>query len=495
MVENRSIWQQDWLARWALYRPEKAALQEHEGGRMITYRDLNALANGMASFLNSKLGVKKGDRVVVIAEYSITLVALWGAAQKLGFALVPLNYRLAAPEIKEISEDADPVLIFYENHFIHLLPETENIPAYEMQVLAEVSAREDFDVHAVEEDDSLFIIYTSGTTGKPKGVRYTHKMAFWNSINTALSLSLSSENRTVNVMPPFHTGGWNVLLLPFLHHGGFTYLFKKFEADQVLAKLEEMKCNIFMGVPTMLAMMAQDDHFADTDLHNLDYIIVGGESMPVPLIEKYAAKGVAIRQGYGMTEVGPNLTSLHQDDAIRKIGSIGRPNFYVQHRIVKEDGADAGANEAGELWLRGPMVTPGYWNNAEAGKNAFSEDGLWFKTGDIVKEDEEKYLYIVDRLKNMYISGAENVYPAEIERVLKQNENIKECAVVGVKDEKWGEVGKAFVVLHNPMDEAELKAFCIERLAKFKVPKYFIILNELPLTDSGKIDRKKLKQQ
>lgn len=492
---KQEVWQQDWLARWALYRPDKAALQEHEGGRMIQYRGLNALANGMASYLLTQHGVKKGDRVVVIAEYSITLVALFGAAQKLGFAMVPLNYRLAAPEIKEISEDADPVLIFYENHFAHLLPQSENIPAYEMHVLEAVQPQTHFDVQAVDEDDSLFIIYTSGTTGKPKGVRYTHKMAFWNSINTALSLSLSSENRTVNVMPPFHTGGWNVLLLPFLHHGGFTYLFKKFEADQVLARLAEMKCNIFMGVPTMLAMMAQDPNFVSTDLSNLDYIIVGGESMPVPLIEKYALKGVAIRQGYGMTEVGPNLTSLHQDDAIRKKGSIGRPNFYVQHRIVKEDGNEALANEAGELWLRGPMVTPGYWNNAEAGKAAFSEDGLWFKTGDIVIEDEERYLYIVDRLKNMYISGAENVYPAEIERVLKQNENITDCAVIGVKDEKWGEVGKAFVVLKQPADEASLKAFCTERLAKFKVPKYFIVLDALPLTDSGKIDRKKLKQQ
>ena len=221
---KQEVWQQDWLARWALYRPEKAALQEHEGGRVINYRGLNALANGMASYLITQHGVKKGDRVVVIAEYSITLVALFGAAQKLGFAMVPLNYRLAAPEIREISEDADPVLIFYEDHFAHLLPQSENIPAYEMQVLAGVQPQAHFDVHAVEEDDSLFIIYTSGTTGKPKGVRYSHKMAFWNSINTALSLSLSSENRTVNVMPPFHTGGWNVLLLPFLHHGGFTYI-------------------------------------------------------------------------------------------------------------------------------------------------------------------------------------------------------------------------------------------------------------------------------
>ena len=215
-------------------------------GRMIQYRDLNALANGMASYLLTQHGVKKGDRVVVIAEYSITLVALFGAAQKLGFAMVPLNYRLAAPEIKEISEDADPVLIFYENHFAHLLPQSENIPAYEMQVLEAVQPQPHFDVKEVEEDDSLFIIYTSGTTGKPKGVRYTHKMAFWNSINTALSLSLSSENRTVNVMPPFHTGV--ECTVAAISAPRRLYLsVQKFEADQVLARLAEMKCNIFYG--------------------------------------------------------------------------------------------------------------------------------------------------------------------------------------------------------------------------------------------------------
>lgn len=222
-------------------------------------------------------------------------------------------------------------------------------------------------------------------------------------------------------------------------------------------------------------------------------MIVGGESMPIPLIRKYAEKGVAIRQGYGMTEVGPNLTSLHQDDAIRKIGSIGRPNFYVRHRIVNEEGKDADVNQSGELWLQGPMVTPGYWHNEEAGKNAFSEDGLWFKTGDIVREDEDKYLYIVDRLKNMFISGGENVYPAEIERVLRQIPEVKDCAVTGVKDDKWGEVGKAFLVLNAPVTEEKIKSFCMENLAKFKIPKHFVYLESLPRTDSGKIDKKALK--
>lgn len=250
-----------------------------------------------------------------------------------------------------------------------------------------------------------------------------------------------------------------------------------------------------MGVPTMLGMMANEKSFEISDLSCLDYIIVGGESMPIPLIERYATKGVAIRQGYGMTEVGPNLTSLHQDDAINKKGSIGRPNFYVQHRIIHENGHDCKANEAGELWLRGPMVTPGYWHNDIATKDAFSPDGQWFKTGDIVIEDEDKYLYIVDRLKNMFISGAENVYPAEIEKVLRQLADIQECAVIGVKDEKWGEVGKAFIVkpAESLISDEEIRNFCISKLAKYKVPKYITFIAALPKTDSGKIDRKLLK--
>lgn len=486
------VWQQDWISRWALYSPDKTALEEHESGQTCTYRQLNQMANGFVNLLNQKYHIHKGDRIVVLAEYSIPLIALFSAIQKSGIIMVPLNYRLSVNEVAEIMADADPSLILYENHFQHLIP--ENDKNLEFSTFTTQATWSDVDVtHPVDEDDSLFIIYTSGTTGKPKGVRYTHKMAFWNSVNTSISLKLTSESRTINVMPPFHTGGWNVLLLPFLHHGAYTYVCRKFEPEIVLEKLSSLRCTIFMGVPTMLSMMALENSFEKTDISCLDYMIVGGESMPIPLIRKYAEKGVAIRQGYGMTEVGPNLTSLHQDDAIRKIGSIGRPNFYVSHRIVTEEGIDADVNQSGELWLQGPMVTPGYWHNEEAGKNAFSEDGLWFKTGDIVREDEDKYLYIVDRLKNMFISGGENVYPAEIERVLRQIPEVKDCAVTGVKDDKWGEVGKAFLVLNAPVTEEKIKSFCLENLAKFKIPKHFVYLESLPRTDSGKIDKKALK--
>ncbi|MBK7807680.1 MAG: AMP-binding protein [Saprospiraceae bacterium] len=490
-----NLWQQDWISKWALYSPNKIAIQEHESGKEITYKSLNDCANGIAQYLNSEYNIVKGDRVAVLAEYDIEYVALFSASQKAGFIIVPINYRLAQAEVIDIIRDASPKLILTQNKYDHLVSQDFANINQDYNVLNTIGGTEINTITQVEDNDPIFIIYTSGTTGKPKGVKYTHKMLFWNSINTALSLKLNAESRTVNVMPPFHTGGWNVLLTPFLHHGGFVSMCNKFEAENVLQTIASLRCNIFMGVPTMLGMMANEKSFESSDLSCLDYIIVGGESMPIPLIERYATKGVAIRQGYGMTEVGPNLTSLHQDDAINKKGSIGRPNFYVQHRIINENGHDCQANEAGELWLRGPMVTPGYWHNDMATKDAFSTDGEWFKTGDIVIEDEDKYLYIVDRLKNMFISGAENVYPAEIEKVLRQLSDIQECAVIGVKDEKWGEVGKAFIVksADSLMSDEEIRGFCISKLAKYKVPKYITFIATLPKTDSGKIDRKLLK--
>jgi fatty-acyl-CoA synthase len=488
------MWQHDWMSKWALYSPNKVAVSQLEDGASLTYVELNRLAEKVAFSLVSQFRLVQGDRIAVVDEMSNFYVALMFACQKYGFVLVPVNYRLASAEMSGIFRDAEPTIILYGLRYRDLIEGDFDDLSFPME---DIQLEESFEIETkpiINEDDALFLIYTSGTTGKPKGVIYTHKMAFWNSINTSISLIINTQSITVNVMPPFHTGGWNVLLLPILHHGGTVHISKKFEASHTLRALEKHRCTIFMGVPTMLAFMAQDSHFEDTDLSQLDYIIVGGESMPVPLIERYDAKGVAIRQGYGMTEVGPNLTSLHQDDAIRKKGSIGRPNFYVNTRVIDEEGEEVGFNTPGELWLQGPMVTPGYWNNEEETKKAFSEDGQWFKTGDIVVREEGNYLYIVDRLKNMFISGAENVYPAEIEKVLSQLPKVRECAVIGVKDEKWGEVGMAIVVAEDAsIDESSLMQQCQLHLAKFKIPKYYKFVDELPKTESGKIDRKKLK--
>jgi fatty-acyl-CoA synthase len=319
-------------------------------------------------------------------------------------------------------------------------------------------------------------------------------MMFWNSINTLMRLDITSGDRAINMAPPFHTGNWNVLLTPFLHHGAYTLIMKSFDADKVLEILENDKHTIFWAVPTMLKLMADSPAFERVDLSRIRYFVVGGEAMPVPLIEKWHNKGVPIRQGYGLTEVGPNVTSLNHEDAIRKAGSIGKPNFYYQTKLVNEQGEEVPANALGELILKGPTVTPGYWRNEEATRAAIV-DG-WFHTGDIMRRDEEGFLFVMDRIKNMYISGAENVYPAEVEYLLRNHPDIDAVAIIGVPDPKWGEAGMAFVVLKpgKQLQANELIEFCIGKLAKYKIPAHVRFMDELPKNDAGKIDRKKLKE-
>ncbi|MEM6395028.1 MAG: AMP-binding protein [Bacteroidota bacterium] len=490
----------DWIGKWAVYRPDKLAVKEYETGKGYTYAQLDQLANGLLSYFQTQLGIQAGDRIAIIAQNCAEYFLLFSVAQKGGMTLVPLNYRLAKAELTHLLQDAKvSLLISEETYFedisqiVEALGIAHHLHIAELETWAKYESHEPPKMASFQPDDPIFILYTSGTTGLPKGVLYTHRMLFWNSVNTAMSLVVNTESRTVNCMPPFHTGGWNVLTTPFLHRGGYTCLLKKFDPELVLRAIAEEQATIFMGVPTMLKMMADSSLFDQTDTSRLLYMIVGGEAMPIPLIERWHKKGVPIRQGYGMTEVGPNLTSLHQDDAVRKAGSIGRANYYVQYRIVDESGQDVAAGTSGELWLHGPNVTPGYWRQPTAIEQA-KVDG-WFRTGDLVQEDEQGYLYVVDRIKNMFISGGENIYPAEIERVLLSHPDIAEAAVIGLPDAQWGEVGCACIVL---TEDAELSTqqvtdYCRSKLAKFKVPKHFRFSQGLPKSDTGKIDRKGLR--
>lgn len=491
----------DWTGKWAIYHPNGTAIKDAATEEVLTYQQFNARANRLAHHFQQQR-LQTGDRVAVLAENGIHYLLLFAAAQKLGLILVPLNYRLTGKELSYLLEKTRPSLVLVANDFVDQLMACEGTLPRAIFNISELNRWCPADTElswsnrnpslTIQEDHPLFILFTSGTTGYPKGAIYTHRMLLWNSINTALSLEVNTQSRTINCMPPFHTGGWNVLTTPFLHHGGYSCLLRKFDAGQVLQLLEEERVTIFMGVPTMLAMLADHPNFESADLSSLKYLIVGGEPMPIPLIERWHAKGIPVRQGYGMTEVGPNLTSLHQDDAIRKKGSIGRPNFYVETRIVDEQGQDLPPGTAGELVLRGPMVTPGYWEDEAATAKAIKNG--WFHTGDRVLCDEEGYLFVVDRIKNMYISGGENVYPAEVERVLQTHPAVEEVAIIGVPDEKWGEVGCAFVVLSSTSNTtgADLQDFCRQQLAKYKVPKHVRLVAELPKNDTGKIDRKGL---
>lgn len=490
-------YRKDWIERWAMYSPIKTAVSDADSEVSYTYAQLNNLSNYLSLKFQEK-GLIAGDRVVVVSEFRPELVVLLGVGMKLGIVIVPLNYRLSTREVTYLIGNCEPKLMLVEEKFSHLIEkgvfQQEVMGLQELvKELNSVVEQHDFQSVNLPQSHPLFIMYTSGTTGVPKGAIYTHEMAFWNAVNTQSRLEITSKDHTLICMPPFHTGGWNVLLLPFLFQGASFTLLKKFDATNVLDLLEKEEITVFMGVPTMLKMMHETDRFDSVGLTALRYLIVGGEAMPLYLIEKWEEKGVPIRQGYGLTEVGPNVTSLHQDDAIRKIGSIGKPNFYIDAILLNDQGKEVKPYEPGELCLKGPTVTPGYWKNPEASKDAFHEE--WFKTGDIMIKDSEGYLFVIDRIKNMFISGGENVYPAEVEKFLLSHNMIDEVVVIGIPDDRWGEVGKAFIKSKDPsLDTETLKEFCKGNLAKFKIPKYIEFVSEIPKTDSGKVDRKRLKQ-
>jgi len=307
-----------------------------------------------------------------------------------------------------------------------------------------------------------------------------------------MRLDITSDDRSVSCTPMFHTGGWNVIPTSFLHRGAYICITKKFDADIVLKLLEKEKATMFMAVPTMIEMMAKSSEFEKVDLTAMKYFIIGGEPLPLPLIEKWHKKGIPIRQGYGLTEAGPSITSLHQDDAIRKIGSIGKPNFYIDIRIIDDNGNEVPKGEVGEFLLKGPSVTIGYWKNAKATEESIRNG--WFYTGDLVKQDEENFIYVVDRKKNMFISGGENIYPAEVEKFLYTHPDILEVAVIGIPDEKWGEIGKAFIVKkkNSNITEQDIIEFCKGNIANYKIPKQIQFITEIPKSAADKVDRKKL---
>lgn len=489
----------DWLKRWKLYSPNNIAIKDGETGREFSYAKLFELANRGARLLHSEFGVRKGDRVAILATNELEYVFLFFALQRLGAILVPVNFRLTQREVDHIITDSSPKLILFQEAYREIV---ENLPTSakpanlllqgenSFAAKLEKTTHEEYSFNS-SENDPVMILYTSGTTGSPKGAILTYKMLFWNSINTTLRLNISQSDCTVIFLPFFHTGGWNVLTTPFIHRGAKVVFLKKFDADQILTLSEQERATIMFGVPTTMDMMARSPLYAKTDLSSVRYAIVGGEPMPLELIKAWDKKGIPIRQGYGLTEFGPNVFSLNEEDALRKIGSIGFPNFYIEAKVVDNEGHELKDNEVGELVLRGPMCMQGYWHNEKATQDTIKEG--WLYTGDLVRRDSEGYYYVVGRKKDMFISGGENVYPPEIEQILRKHPGVLEAAVIGVSDDKWGEVGKAFVVANSEaLTAEELHNHCMQNLAKFKIPKHFVFLPSLPKGDSGKILKRKL---
>lgn len=496
--ESASAVELDWLKRWAMYSPKAIALRCADSNRTFSYRELYERSNHLAQQLRTCFQLQKGERVAVLAQNEPETIFLFFALQRIGAILVPINFRLAPREIDHVLADSGAKLLIWQNTFAGTMAELEERPgallAFEGKggLTDWIFGSEPHDLMPMETELAApaMILYTSGTTGKPKGAMITNKMLFWNSVNTGLRLNITASDSTLIFHPFFHTSGWNVLTTPFFHHGASIVLLKKFDPERVLEVAEEHGITVLFGVPTMMDLMARTAAFARVQLKKVRYAIVGGEPMPVPLIRTWGEKGIPVRQGYGLTEFGPNVFSLNEEDAIRKIGSIGFPNFYIDVKIVDADGDELEEpGSVGELCLRGPSCTAGYWQNEKATSETI-RDG-WLHTGDLVRRDEEGYFYVVGRKKEMFISGAENIYPAELEQYIRTHAEIREVAVVGVQDERWGEVGKCFYSTENgqALEESELRAFCQRGLARYKVPKYFVHLADLPKGASGKIQR------
>lgn len=502
----------DYAGRRTLYTPNAPAILDmgKNPELKLSYAQLNERADRLANGLAHLAGVGYGDRVAILALDGVEHLDVLFACGKLGAIHTALNWRLHWRELHQILAEVTPTVLIYDDtfrdnitqlaqagssvqHWLHL--DGPGIPgSHDFNTLLATAPATPRSCERLVEEDIAAIVFTGGTTGLPKGAQISHRQIAWNALNTVIH-DMNRHDIYLNVFPMFHVGGLFVYTLPQLIMGGTTVLLKRFDPERVLELLQRERVTIFAAVPAMYQMLTQAKSWANADLSTLRFCTSGGAPLPVPLVEQYRReKGVRFKQGFGMTEFGPGLFALAPEDAIRKAGSIGRPNFYIDARIVNADNQPLGPDQVGELVLKGPSIASGYFNNAAAWAEVIDENG-WFHTGDLARYDTEHYFYIVDRLKDMFISGGENIYPAEIEAALYRHPAVFQCAVVGVPDTRWGEVGKAFVVLKpgQTIEAAELLAHLGEQLARYKVPHQIEWVAALPISAAGKVLRRELR--
>ncbi|MFX1244336.1 MAG: long-chain fatty acid--CoA ligase [Promethearchaeota archaeon] len=505
-------WIGNWLGRRASLSPHREALLDPHTEQRYTYYDLDQRGNQLAHFLYNRYNIRKGDRVAFLLNNRLECIDAFTACGKLGAILVPLNARLTADEHKEYLSTITPKVLIYENIFDATIqqfrPHVSSIKHY---LALDKSSLADADSYQKELtgqpttaplqepirfEDPFLILPTGGTTGLPKGAVLSHRHIFWNSVNTIVCWGINPTDVCPIIFPLFHTGGWNVLLIPLIHVGARFILWQKFDALDTLRRIEKERCTIIIGVPTMYHVMINTPEFTTTDFSSVRFWLSGGAPCPVSIMETFWKRGQEFAMGYGLTEVGPNNFFMPPGASRSKPTAVGLPFFHNEVRIVNDDLEDVPFGEVGELLLRGPHAFSGYWNNPQATQDTIEPDG-WVHTGDLVRQDEDGFFYIAGRKKEMLISGGENIFPIEIERVLEEHESVDAVAVVGMPDKKWGEVPFAFVALKegSTVTEADLKAFMQTKIARYKVPKKIAFLEKLPLTSAGKVDRRALERQ
>ncbi len=509
----------DWVAFHADRTPEKLALIGQHSGQQLTYGDLHHRVESLAGFMRWAWKVQPGDVLAIMAKSGVEYFEFQFACVRLGAVMLPLNWRLAEPELLFILKDAGARALVYDGEFaVHVpalatqtpieyllrinvpdFPADENL-SYEGAINAQVGAvvMNPQTTH----DTPMTLMYTAGTTGQPKGVIITHGMTLWNAINITTPAGLNDESRQYSVLPTFHTGGLNLYANPLIHAGGSVVIAREFDPGLTLHTLADPAQAIthFFGVPSIYLFLSQHEDFDTTDLSHIRSWGCGGAPMPVALLNHYARRDIIIQVGFGMTETSPTVFLADKRRALEKPASVGKPLLHTRVRVVNERFEDVPPGEMGEIIISGPNITPGYHNRPQANVESFSMDeygNRWLHSGDAGTVDEEGCIYVLDRYKDMYISGGENVYPAEVEQVIFQLEGVADVGVIGVPDERWGECGHAIIVLKPSamLDAAMVIEHCRGNLAKYKVPKWVVFTDSLPRNAAGKVLKRVLKEQ
>jgi len=499
-----------WMARRARMTPRRTAIvhpAQHPGHPAIerTYAQVHERVTRLAHALRG-LHVRRGDRVAYLGPNHSAFLETLFATGTLGATFVPLNWRLAGPELAFcLGDSASTVLIYAPEQsgvVASIRQELESVQfvcvegqgpaAHGYEALLAGAATSPID-EEVAPDEPCMIMYTSGTTGRPKGATLTHANATWNCFNVLIDLDVASDEVSLVSAPLFHTAALNMLCLPTLMKGGAVVLMSPFDPARAFDLIASRRVTWMFGVPAMYSAMAQSPRWADADLSSVRILMCGGAPVPEALVRTYERRGLTLLQGYGMTETAPGALFLSRQMA-SKVGSAGKASFFTDVRLARPDLSEPAPGEPGEILVQGPNVMKGYWRQPEATARAMA-NGDWFRSGDVGEVDDDGFFYVRDRIKDMFISGGENVYPAEVEAVLCQHPGVAECAVIGVPDATWGEVGKAFVVFkpHESGCELGLLDFLQGRMAKYKIPKSVEVVEALPRTGSGKVDKPKLR--
>ena len=504
-----------YLAKRAHLNPNLEAVIDPATARRFSYREINERANKVANCMREK-GIKKGDRVALLLMNGIEFYESFMGLAKIGAVCVPLNWRLVADELSYILKDAGAIALIYGSDFAEIAAElhgrgTGSDGGTEIRDWIELSEGNERNAFASEyedfisngaadepesdagNDDNLFIMYTSGTTGLPKGALHTHSTMTWALVTASNTADIRFRDRYSIALPMFHVGALQPVLNT-IYVGCTVVLLRQFDPNLMWEITEQETITISLAVPAMLNFMLMVPDFQNYDISNLRWILSGASPVPANLIENYKDIGIEIHQVYGMTESGGPATLISPDDAMLKIGSAGKAFFHTSIRVVDEDGNDTAPGVPGEVLVKGEHVMTGYWNDAEATAEAI-RDG-WLYTGDIALQDEEGFITIHDRVKDMVISGGENVYPAELENVIMAHPGVADVAVIGQPSERWGESPFAVVVKKDDnLNEADVLRHCDGKLARFKQPKGAAFVDEIPRNPTGKPLKRILREQ